>query len=297
MGVLMLILKVIGIFLGVLLAVLLLLLAAAITVPVRYRVDVKIQQKKAEVGAACSWLLHIIDFRFCYGEDGTAFQLRIMGIPFRLQKEKRRKTKREKKKAIPKAEKIKDSASPTAAEPEAAENHANNIQTRGKNRTDEQIDTEREQKEERRYFGRIREFKEKIKSKISDIKAAIAAAKEKIRDIKEIISDETNQNAIMKIWRELKYLLRHYAPRKAWGELSFGMADPSQTGRILGALSVLPFWAQYKISIYPDFQSEAFFAEGWLRLKGHIRLWHFLVSVVRLLKDKNIRLLLEKIRT
>ena len=121
--------------------------------------------------------------------------------------------------------------------------------------------------------------------------------KEKILNIKNIISDEMNKIVFVKIWKELRFLLRHFSPRKAKGELAFGMADPAQTGQVLGALSVLPFWARYRINVCPDFEAERFFVEGQLWMKGHIRICHFLLSVIRLIKDKNVRRLLKKIRT
>lgn len=295
MEILILILKILGIFLGSLLAVCLLLLAAAITVPVRYRVNTEIRQKKISASAALSWLFHIIDFRFSYGEEGMAFKLRILGIPIRLQEKKDRKPRRRRKKKAPPAAKTEAAAGSGHDETATEAETANNIEPTGKNRTEEHID--KETKKGWQPLARLCSLRASVRQWISGIREGAATAKEKICNIKKMVLDETNKSAIAKIWRELKYLIRHYAPRKAWGELSFGMADPSQTGQILGALSVLPFWARYKISIYPDFQTETFFADGWLKLKGHIRLWHLLVSVIRLIKDKEIRLLLERIRT
>lgn len=295
MEVVIMILKILGIFLGSLLAICLLLLIAVITVPVRYRVDTKLHQKEAIGSTVISWLFHIIDFRLCYEENGMVYKLRIFGVPIRLQEKKNRKPRRRKKQESLPAEKMETAADNGHEEPAAEEETANNIALTEKNRTEEH--KEQERKKDRQFLGRLRSFGLTVREWISGIKEGTAAAKEKIHNIKNMILDETNKSAIMKIWRELKYLIRHYAPRKAWGELSFGMADPAQTGQILGALSVLPFWARYKISIYPDFQTDAFFAEGWLRLKGHIRLWHLLVSVIRLIKDKDIRLSLKRIRT
>lgn len=296
MEIVILVLKILGIFLGSLLAICLLLLIAAITVPVRYRVNTEIQQKKISGSAVLSWLFHIIDFRLLYGDSGIILKLRILGIPIRLQEKKDRKPKRrKKKKTVPKTRKSKDVAVNERKEPEREEKTTNNIMPAGKNRTDEPREMER--KKGWQLWGRFRNFCDRVKNWVSDIKTGAATAKEKIHNIKRMILDETNKSAFVKIWRELRYLIRHYAPRKASGELSFGMEDPSQTGQILGALSVFPFWVRYKINIYPDFQTETFFVEGWLKVKGYTRLWHLLVSVIRLIKDKDIRLLLERIRT
>lgn len=170
----------------------------------------------------------------------------------------------------------------------------NNRSQNGKNKKKRR--TRRRTKKEP-IFQRIHRFENNLKQRISNLFAEGETVKEKIHNLKNIISDEKNRSVFVKIWKELRFLLRHFSPRKAKGELAFGMADPAQTGQVLGALSVLPFWARYRINICPDFETERFFIEGELWMKGHIRIWHFLLSVVRLIKDKNVRRLLRKIRT
>ena len=76
MGILILMLKIIG----VLLAVLVSLVAAVAAVPVRYRASVKVQDE-IEGKAVFHWLLHAVDIRLCYGREGLAWKCRILGIP------------------------------------------------------------------------------------------------------------------------------------------------------------------------------------------------------------------------
>ena len=52
-----------------------------------------------------------------------------------------------------------------------------------------------------------------------------------------------------------------------------------------------------KISVIPDFTAEGFYARGELFLKGHIRSAHLLASGMRLIKNKDIRKLINQIRT
>lgn len=170
----------------------------------------------------------------------------------------------------------------------------NNRSQNGKNKKKR---SRRKRTKKEPFFQRIRRFWDNVKQRISNLMAEGETIKEKVLNAKKMITDEANKIVFVKIWRELKFLLRHFSPRKARGELAFGMADPAQTGQVLGALSVLPFWERYRINICPDFEAEALFVEGKLWMKGHIRLWHLFVSVIRLLKDKNVRRLLRKIRT
>lgn len=291
MEIFILILKIIGI----LLAVILLLVGAALAVPVRYRVHTEIDQQKLSGRAVFSWFFHIIDCRIRYMENGIDYKLRILGIPIGANREKRKKPgkgKKEKptaskevaKKRLSEEKNLTDTDRDGRKEQQPPDNvksrkeqqpSDNNKRRKGKNRKERR----KTQKPTKQLFGRIRRFWENLKPRFKQI------------------FNETNKRSLAKVWRELKYLIRHFSPRRAKGELAFGMEDPSQTGQILGAISLLPFWARYRISIYPDFQTDAFYVEGQVTMRGHIRLWHFLLSAIRLIKDKDIRLLLEKIRT
>ncbi len=169
----------------------------------------------------------------------------------------------------------------------------NNSKQNGKNKKKRRT---RPREKKPPIFKRIRMFLGNLKERAVSLLAKGETVKEKTRSMKELLMEESNRLVFAKVCKELRFLLRHIAPRKAHGELVFGMADPAQTGQVLGALSLLPFWAKYRINICPDFQSERFFVEGKLWVKGHIRLWHFLLSAIRLLKDKNVRLLIGKLR-
>ena len=81
MEILFLILKIIGIIL----AFLLFLCITLILVPVRYRVNLNLQDA-VEGKAVIHWLLHLVDVRIYYKENDISFKLRIFGIPLPLGK-------------------------------------------------------------------------------------------------------------------------------------------------------------------------------------------------------------------
>lgn len=166
----------------------------------------------------------------------------------------------------------------------------NNTVPEGKNKDRQQKDPKRK----RKLAGRFRGLWGRLKRRFSDTVANARTAKEKIANIKNMVLDETNQNAFRKFLKEFRYLLRHYSPRKASGELAFGLADPAKTGQVLGALSMFPFWARYKISIMPDFQAQTFFAEGRIMVMGRVRSWHLFLSAIRLVREKDVRQLFDK---
>lgn len=320
MEILFLILKIIGI----LLAVCVLLLVAALVVPVRYRVKAELYQDMAGF-AVFSWLLHVIDFRIRYEKKEVVYRLRIFGIPVRTQKSGTPKRDKEKKEISEKEEIAEENITPeedsTSQEKEIPEEdntsqekeipEENVLSETGalseEKASDNRSGVERSNRKDKRrvkarrkkrgLLYRIRAFFRTIRQRISDIIAGTATIKEKNQNIKNIISDETNKSAVGKLWREFRFLIRHISPRKVSGELAFGMNDPAQTGQVLGVMSMLPFWARYKINVYPNFETDRFFVEGNLLVKGHIRLWHLLLSFIRLFKDKEVKSVWRKIRT
>ena len=114
--------------------------------------------------------------------------------------------------------------------------------------------------------------------------------------IKDMVTEETNQAAFFHVLREIRCLVGHYIPGTVSGNLRFSMGNPELTGKALGTLSLLPFWARSRMVIMPDFLSEAFYAKGILYVAGHIRFLHLPVLGIRLLADKNIRKLVKDIR-
>lgn len=327
MEIVILILKIIGITVGVLIALCLLLLAAVLAVPVRYRAGAEFCREKFTGDAMFSWLLCIVIFRIGYGEDGLAYKLRLFGIPLNLGKEKKQKKRRGRKKpsakpghrrieekpekpsggAVKEAKQISGGAVEEPKQPsggavkEVRQITGEAMKERclpgGNNAVPEGKDKERRHQasqRKRKPAGRFRGLWGRLKRKVSDAAAVVQTAKEKITNIKNMVSDETNKNAFRKFYKEFRYLLRHYSPRKASGELAFGLPDPAKTGQVLGALSMFPFWARYRIGITPDFQAQSFFAEGWIKVMGRIRSWHLLVSAIRLLKEKDVRQLFGK---
>lgn len=313
MQILFLILKIIGVLLGVCV----LLLAAVVAVPVRYRMKAEFDEE-ASGFAVFSWLLHIIDFRVRYEEKDVIFRLRIFGFPISLTEEEPSDgelTEEEPSDRKSAEEEPSDgkSAEEKPSDGKSAKEESSNGELTEEQPSDGELTEEEpsdgETPEEELSGGKSPEetdasppeitdesVDDRWRERISDRAKGAGNAKEKFQNIKNMISDETNKSAVRKIWRIFRYLVRHISPRKVSGELAFGMADPARTGQVLGVLSMIPFWARYKINVYPDFQTEHFFVQGKLQMRGHIRLWHFILSVIRLFIDKELRLVWRRIR-
>lgn len=327
MEIVFLILKIIGICLLIFLGICLLLIGSVIFIPVRYRIKGEGEvPKELKTDAVFSWFLHIIHARIHYTSDGFQFSIRILGIPLHLGKEKKPKKKKIKKSKQPTDNRNQNKNSATNNIQQKAETYEikeksgvqkeTEIYDKIEESDDIQKDTEKKKmiKEKSGVQSEADIVEETVQPKkkkntwwsrlsISKIKEHCKRFWEKLKhiknqftDIKSIISEETNRNAVTALFQELKYLMKHYAPRKASGELLFGTDDPATTGEILGIISLIPFWYRYKISVIPDFTTEELYAKGHISVKGHMRNVHILLSGIRLIKNKDIRKLFNQIR-
>ncbi len=331
MEILFLILKV----LGIILALLLLMIIVFLSVPVRYGFNIKVQDE-AEGKAVIHWLFHLVDIRVFYRQKDISFRLRILGIPISTDKEKPDKKKKEKSdnRKKKKSEESGDRETEEPFSEETGESFSEKTEvlslpeeiqkdTNDSVRTEqtellpdsdmllsEETDTEEKKKQTRKGWSRKKGSRGKRKTGTSGakkrfrgpgqraegVKTGAATVKEQIENIKNMILEETNQNAFRLLLGEFRYLLRHYSPKKVYGTVRFAMGNPDQTGKVLGAISLFPGWSRYRIVVTPDFASEVFYLKGNLTVKGHVRALHVLVSGFRMIKDKNIRQLITNLR-
>ncbi len=108
--------------------------------------------------------------------------------------------------------------------------------------------------------------------------------------------DEGNRRAVGHGFSEVAYILRHFGPRRVKADLIYSLADPANTGYAAAALSLCPVVYKKGCGITPDFESEKLYAKGWMDASGHVRLIHPVCSGLRLLIDKDIRAIIKKVR-
>ncbi len=307
MEILFLILKIIGILLAVVLGLILIVL----TVPVRYRIGMKAWDEITGT-VIISWLFRLIKVQIQYQENRTEFFVKILGISVMPKKEKSRKRRKQRKKK----KKQKDVADTFINENEelqveindtesfsVQEDNVNQIpviqefeetESLAQPKKKKKQRTQKTKKSSKQEFSRSRTFREEEEE--SEHPSTLQTIKEKVQNIKNLIFEETSKNAFLHIFKEFKYILRHFFPRKVSGTLAFGLKDPALTGQILGAFCLIPFWANYHIDLKPDFQTEHPYVKGELSMKGHIRCCHTLLIAFRLIKDKNIKTWIKKFR-
>lgn len=268
LGIVLMILKVIGLLLLGILGLFLGMILLILFLPIPYRV----------------WL------KGDSGEPETlAYSVKIFGmqiLPKKERKQRRRKRKQGERSAKdPQTEAVTGGGSePVSGQPPAAP------QAKGPPQTERPVE-HREQEEQ--------------KSQKKQKRARSSGNKEKNnagRDIRGMMdrfraefTDEGNRRALRHVCSEIAYLLRHFGPRRVRGDVSFSLGDPANTGYVTAALSICPFSYGKDCRIIPDFEAEQLFIRGWLDIRGHVRSVHVLIAGLRLLFDKDIRRIIRKI--
>ena len=304
LAVLLLILKIIGLvllgILGLFLAVVLLVLFT----PVSYRIWVSGDSSDP-------------------GE--LAYRVKILGIQI-LPKKERKKRSGKKRKKKPDAAIEKPDASPTqterpevpkaveskvtepkvmesqtpklsgeeAVEPEMPDTKVVEPETPEKklpDRKDLKKREKRPKKEEKHAKGKNQEKNPKKKEK----SASTADVRALLGQIRTELTDEGNQRALGHVLSELRYLLRHFGPRRVRADLGFSLGEPAGTGYVTAALAVCPFSYGKDCRILPDFEADQFYLRGWMEVSGHVRAVHALLILLRLLLDRNIRKIIKKV--
>ena len=285
------ILKIIGIILLCLLGLLFVLLTVVLFVPVRYRIQGEVKEKETQIHIRASWLCHVISFLGDYVDGTFDYILKIFGV----RKEFGGSDEETSSEVEEQDDETVETEISTKAE-EIPQETSEGVEEAGEagkpGKSTERISGKKSKK--RSFGSKISSKLKKIRETVKKIWDFIVHLPQKFDKIKEVVTDAGNKNALSLTWRELRYLLRHFKFRKIHTDLEFSAGDPALTGQILGGIAVIPAFYRYDMHIYPDFASDTFYVRGTFDIKGRIRLIHLLCSVIRLLKEKDVRRVLSQ---
>jgi len=142
----------------------------------------------------------------------------------------------------------------------------------------------KQKKHGNRKYAKIKQSKEKQNQKSKQ--SILSKIRSQFQRFHQEFTDEVNRHALSHLWAELLKLLKSYKPRKLKADISFSLADPALTGMAIGAISLMPVIYRYPCSIAPDFTSEKLYVEGEILARGRVTVFVFLLSLLRLLRDK-----------
>lgn len=308
-GIVLGILKWIGILLLAILGLVLTLLLIVLLVPVRYRLQGvrRTQDGVLTARGKVSWFLSILAVTFVYDQE-FSWNIRICGIPLKLgqttQEEDVEDLTEEQLAQIAELEAEFEADLETDTEinletdPQlrlqtqeikrqtaGSSEPANHLETRERS---EETSASVEEAEKVPLKEKLRGIEQKISDTIHSIPDKIAGLKKKIRSLKEkadiwiafMKSDEVKQ-LLTACKKQIRQILRHLLPTSLKIRGNYGFADPSLTGKITGFLCALPPRYQKNIQVQPHFQEECL--DGEVVLRGRIRLGSLVWPVIKIL--------------
>lgn len=334
MGIVLLVLKVIGIILLCILGLILLLLLLTLFSPLTYNVVASGSMESYKVKAKIGWFLNIFRVNVCFKDGKLKLRVRIFGIPFNLGAKSEKKQKKEDNLPAKLPETDETTEAVEVIETTEVVEIVESVET---DVTDSLADDEdiplieegtEEPKEEPEKKPTIKDkiksiFKREKKPKLSEEekqrlkeeKARLKAEKkeaskrareEKIKQIKEYISkgkeawaylqEAETKKAISLAKDVLKKVLKHILPRKFKGHVDFGLEDPSTTGTVVAAVCAAYPVHKGNMIVTPYFDTDKMILKGKAQVKGHIILCYLLIQGLRILTNKRIMSLIKKAR-
>ncbi len=315
------ILKVIGIIILVLISLVILIIAAILFVPIRYSIDAIYDRKvkNLDFKIKITYLLHLISVKYIYKDDGLS--IKIFGIKTHFfdkeTKAMEEKINKETKMFEKMSSEIKDNMTEMSEVyeqlkkiDEERDRLAENVNKTEENIENNNKDNDTEENTEENTEEFIKVEKQNIFSRIySKIKAIIIKIKyrfikfcdtikkicKNVNDLKEFISDDNTKEAFGFLKKEALILLKHIRPRRIKGYVHFGFDDPSYTGNLLGLIYMILRGSPKEFRINPDFENKVF--DGEIHAKGRVQCYLLLIIGIRLYKNDNLKLLLERRRT
>lgn len=284
-------LKIIGIIILVILGLVLVVLGVVFLVPLKYcgsaELNKEIERSTATV--KFSWLLHLISGNVTYIDKRLSYELRVLGKKIQLDKANERL-----------AEKAEGNLAKKITEDEISEVNSEVISDEISDGISDVNSDVTEKSSEKKAEKQVKKKKVKKESILNKIKYTFQSICDKIKMLKQkkdeveaFLKNEVHKSAFGKLWKEFQKLLKALKPNKFILNAHFGFEDPSLTGKILAALSMLyPFYGD-NIRIQPDFENVII--EGNIYLKGKIRVIHAVRMAWNLVWNKNVRITLKDI--
>lgn len=273
------ILSILGIILLALLGTLLAVVLLVLFMPVAYRGSGFAHGGKYQAQFRFRWLFGLVRGEFSYPEDG-ALRIRALWVTLfdsgRKRQEPSAAAAAETRKQQPVEMLEAAKASPDSAEVDAAPSPQ-----------------EASPKQEK---GTAQEPPKEQKGQKEPLAAKLSALREKLRLYLPIVQDEDNRALVRYALGRLGRILRSIRPRVLRLEAVIGTGEPDTTGYIYGAFrAVKPFWGRKcRIAVTPDFESRIL--EGEVFLRGHILAVVLLYHIVRVILDKRLGQLIDRLK-
>lgn len=296
LGILLTILKIIGIILLVLIGLILLAAAVILLVPIRYHGEGAREEKILSGNVKLTWLLHMISASASLSEDGTKIRVCLFGKT--IYPKTKKTPKKSKAKKMPKQEAPKKSEKSEKPK-QQSDTVSKDVATIYEPQKPIPELPKKEKSARPDVKSKFEDIKQKllaVKEKFIDSKAGIQKIKNKIDYWKNLLTSDPMKEAMEFLWKKTKGLLHHILPRKITGRVHFGFEDPSKTGKTLAYFSMLYPFTKENLVIEPEFETEELILEGDIAFRGRIRLGYMVYVALSVVLNKNIRRQYKRLR-
>ena len=267
-GVLLTVLKVIGIIILALIALALLIVLMVLFIPVRYRGKIYFK-KTPDIDLSVTWFFKFLNISLKF-KDELDISAKVAWF-FTVFSNKEDSKNEQKVKSDNKDAFEKETEEKSLLKKDNSEEKSESIK---EHKTDTEnippVKADELNKQEKKHTKAVKKAKDKKKDKKN--KSLPEKILEKAKDIHYIITNDENKLIFMKMLEKVKKIIVHVLPRKISGYFKFGFEDPSVTGQVLEILAV--FYPLYKddFKIIPMFYDEII--EVDISFKGRLRIFY-----------------------
>jgi len=290
MDIILSILQVVGIILLVVLAFAIIAILLVLFYPVIYTVSGETQED-IRVKGKFSWLFHLLRGKFIYEDELLYAEVGILWKKIVFSKEFVKEDDEDEIDEEPDA--FANAIQEALNSAVSSENEQTDADSSNTSTADENTNTTKSTKRTTSKTTQKRKKKERISDKINRIitliKEKIKFIKKKFTQIKKLINDEKNKQAVIRLKNELIYLIKILVPYKSKVDGVFSTGSPDTTGQAFGIIACLPVIYKNKWNIVPDFHADKPYFKGTFRGKGRIFLYKMVGILVRIIIDKNCR--------
>ena len=310
LDILLIVLKVVGIFLLSILGLFILLMLVILFVPIRYKSSGQFSKNEDgtehQIYAKVTWCLHIVSVNFQRVDNKNVLAFKLFGINLLNREKKKKQVNTKEKKNANKKDRSKDKQVDSISKVNKTDNTAkaedgvrnntvtldvNNVNNTIKPEVSESNKTNKDEKADN--FSKV-SIRVKIKNKINVLIDKLKKIGEKLKNINNVknsfidyLGKDSSKKSIKEIIYMILRLFKRILPRKLKATVGFGFEDPSTTGSVLGMASI--FYGIYgeNIELEPDFNNQVLY--GKYNLKGHIRIFSICITALKLYRNKWIR--------
>ncbi|MGN0160412.1 MAG: hypothetical protein ACI4AQ_03380 [Lachnospiraceae bacterium] len=310
-GILLMILKILGILLLVIIGLILFIILLILLVPIGYRLEVDHNAEHSRIQVKGSWLL-FIGFFAGLVEKKFSFGVRIFGIPVLGSGKKVKQKSKVKTKGKEMTSSGTDSGGDSNGKPVEENQPMEELSVKNtdegqslalEKQQEETKDISDTQKEERRPHRKwnlrllhpveIYEWIQwKVLGLIENLEKKIHQCERKFKKILAEITSEENREYVLFLLGQLKKVFKHVLPKKHKIYVHLGLADPSLTGEILGAYSIIRTAFGLNFILEPEFDKEVL--EVKMYMAGRIQLLQLLIVGIRIFFNKTTRKFLRR---